>query len=320
MSKEEEKEELLKNIRKLSPSDEYFSSMQEEDEEEQKEVEPMVETPQDKLNNIFGELEKIKKSSVEDYFVRGNSAQEEILQEVFDKSVEQILDKSENKKKIQQIFKNFNFDLVKVQPLEILIILLKDENATNEFRKFCLNKTVITTGDADLIIKFLCQTKFNNQNLLHKLEQNFHMSNIVNIFLDKKLNCDKPGYYNFTCMQMKNLSQMPDVLEQTRLRILSERIGSYSVALNHLVNEIHAVCIKQEKANKKNYDVNDVIKFLQSKGIGHEICINIRNLFDRRNSNSVSHPGSDESLAWEVTKEEYLNYYKYVGQCLDFLL
>lgn len=320
LSKQEEKEELLKNIRKLSPSDEYFSSMQEEDEEEQKEVEPMVETPQDKLNNIFGELEKIKKSSVEDYFVRGNSAQEEILQEVFDKSVEQILDKPENKKKIQQIFKNFNFDLVKVQPLEILIILLKDENATNEFRKFCLNKTVITTGDADLIIKFLCQTKFNDQNLLHKLEQNFHMSNIVNIFLDRKLNCDKPGYYNFTCMQMKNLSQMPDVLEQTRLRILSERIGSYSVALNHLVNEIHAVCIKQEKANKKNYDVNDVIKFLQSKGIGHEICINIRNLFDRRNSNSVSHPGSDESLAWEVTKEEYLNYYKYVGQCLDFLL
>jgi hypothetical protein len=121
-------------------------------------------------------------------------------------------------------------------------------------------------------------------------------------------------------MQMKKLSEMPDVLEQTRLRILSERNTSYSVALNHLVNEIHAVCIKQEKANKKDYDVNNVVKFLQSQGIRHEICIKIRNLFDRRNSNSVSHPGSDGSLAWEVTKEEYLDYYEYVGQCLDVIL
>ncbi|MFM6138975.1 MAG: hypothetical protein ACKPCP_33375 [Sphaerospermopsis kisseleviana] len=185
-----------------------------------------------------------------------------------------------------------------------------------------MDKTIITTGDADLIIKFLCQTNFDdeNQNLLQKLRQNVHMSNIVDVFLKKELNCNKPGYYNLACMQMKKLSEMPDVLEQTRLRILSERNTSYSVALNHLVNEIHAVCIKQGKANKKDYDVNNVVKFLQSQGIRHEICIKIRNLFDRRNSNSVSHPGSDGSLAWEVTKEEYLDYYEYVGQCLDVIL
>ncbi|BAZ79188.1 AbiA family abortive infection protein [Sphaerospermopsis kisseleviana CS-549] len=322
LSKKEEKEELLKNIRKSSPSDEYFSNIKDDDEQETEEVKEVAETPQDKLNKIFKELRKIKKSRVEDYFIRGNSAQEEILQEVFDKSVEQILDKPANKRKIKNIFKKFNFDLVKVQPLEILIILLKDETATNEFRNFCLDKTIITTGDADLIIKFLCQTNFDdeNQNLLQKLRQNVHMSNIVDVFLKKELNCNKPGYYNLACMQMKKLSEMPDVLEQTRLRILSERNTSYSVALNHLVNEIHAVCIKQEKANKKDYDVNNVVKFLQSQGIRHEICIKIRNLFDRRNSNSVSHPGSDGSLAWEVTKEEYLDYYEYVGQCLDVIL
>ena len=319
LSKKEEKEELLKNIRKASPNDECFSASQEEDEEDKK-VEPITETPQDKLNKIFKELRKIKKSRVEDYFIRGNSAQEEILQEVFDKSVEQILEKPENKNKIRQIFKNFNFDLVKIQPLEILIILLKDEIATNEFRKFCLDKALVTTGDADLITKFLCQTNFNDSDLLKKLEQNIHMGKIVTVFLDKKLNCDKPGYYKLNCMQMKKLSEMPDVIEQTRLRILSERSTSYSVALNHLVNEIHAVCIKQEKANKKDYDVNNVVKFLQSKGIQHETCIKIRNMFDRRNSNRVSHPGSDGSLAWEVTKEEYLDYYEHVGKCLDFLL
>ncbi|MEH2318974.1 AbiA family abortive infection protein [Nostoc sp.] len=320
LSKKEEKEELLQNIRKVSPRDEYFSDSQEDEEDEDKKNEPVIDTPQDKLNKIFRELRKIKKSRVEDYFIRGNSAQEEILQEVFNKSVEQILDKPANKKKIRQIFKNFNFHLVKVQPLEILIILLKDEITSSEFRKFCLDKTVINTGDVDLITKFLCQTNFSDDDLLFKLKENVHMSDIVDIYVDAKLNCNKPGYYNLACMQMKKLSEMPDVLEQTRLRILNERSKSYSVALNHLVNEIHAVCIKQEKANKKNYDVNDVVKFLNSKGIQHETCIKIRNLFDRRNSNSVSHPGSDGSVAWEVTQEEYLDYYEHIGKCLDFLL
>lgn len=320
LSKKEEKEELLKAIRKSSPSNEYFSAIQEEEEEE-KEIEPIVKTPQSKLDKIFRELRKIKKSRVEDYFIRGNSAQEEILQEVFDRSVEQILNKPENKKKIKQIFKGFDFNLVKVQPLEILIILLKDETATEEFKEFCLNKSIVTIGDADLLIKFLCQTNFDDyeHKLMKKLGQNTHMDGIVYIFLDEKLNCDNPGYYKLACMQMKKLSEMPDVLEQTRLRILSERSESHSVALNHLVNEIHAVCIKQD-TKKKDYDVNDVVKFLQSKGIQHETCIKVRNLFDRRNSNSVSHPGSDVRLAWEVTREEYLEYYEHVGQCLESLL
>ncbi len=312
---EKEKEELLKSIRKTSPSNEYFGIHQDEEKEEL-----TIEKHQETLKLIFKELRNIKKSRVEDYFVRGSSAREEVLQKVFDKSIEQLLHTPSNKKKIQRIFKDFNFNLIKVQPSEILIILLKDETASTEFKKFCLDKSIVTTGDADLILKFLCQTNFQDRELLQKLKRNIHMSDIINIFLDEKLNCDNPGYYNLTCMQIKSLSDMPDVLEQTRLRILNERSSSYSVALNHLVNEIHAICIEQEQANKKNYDVNNVVKFLQSKGIKHQICIKIRNLFDRRNSNSVSHPGSGKSLAWEVTKEEYLDYYKHVGQCLDFLL
>lgn len=320
LSKEEEKEEILKNIYQTSPNDEYFSLHEEDEESTDAEHEETVETPQDKLEKIFQELEKIKSSRVEDYFIRDSSAQDEILHEVFNKSVEQILNKPENKEKIKQIFQGFNFDLVKVKPLEILIILLKDEDTTNNFRSFCLQKTVIAIGDADLIIKFLCQTSFSDQDLLLKLKQNIHMSSIIDVFLQKKLNCSEPGYYNLACMQIRKLTGMPEVIEQTRLRVLSEKEPSYSVALNHLLNEIHAVCIKQEGANKKEYDVNNVVKFLYSKNVPHDICIKIRNLFDRRNSNRVSHPGSEDSSVWEVTREEYLDYCENVGKCLDFLL
>ena len=315
-----EKEELIKNIIKTSPNDEHYSAISEDESKKEQGVESAIETPQDQLEKIFQELEKIKISKVEEYFMRNRSQREEILQKVLNKSVENILNTEANKTRIKKIFNNFNFDLVKVKPLEILIILLKDETATTKFRKFILEKNMITTGDADLIIRFLCQTNFNDTELLQQLKKNHHMNDIVRIVLDDQLNCDKPGYYNLSCLQIKKLSEMPDVLDQIRLRALNEDSQSYSVALNHLVNEIHAVCIKQEQANKKNYDVNNVVEFLQSKGIDHEVCIKVRNLFDRRNSNSVSHPGSDGSLAWEVTKEEYLDYYKYIGKCLYFLL
>ena len=205
-----------------------------------------------------------------------------------------------------------------------MIVLLTDEDTKYLFQQFCLSKENITTGDADLIVRFLCQTGFNDDNndyeLILQLKKNIHMNKIIETFLSQRLNCNYPGYYNLSCMQMRKISEMSDVLEQTRLRVLSERRQSYSVALNHLVNEIHAVCIKQENANKKDYDVNKVVKFLHSKTIPNEVCIKIRNMFDRRNSNSVSHPGSDNSIAWEVTHEEYLDYYNHVGKCFDFLL
>lgn len=321
LAKEEEREELLQKIRKISPSNEYFISTNKDNDEDDEhlESEATIDTPQEKLNKIFKELRKIKKSRVEDYLMRDDSTREEILQEIFDKRVGQILDKPENKAKIKRIFKNFDFDLVKVQPLEILIIILRDEMSTANFKKFCLRKTVITTGDADLILKFLCQTNFEDQELLKKLKLNCHMHKIIDSFVTAKLHCDRPGYYSLNCMQIKQLAEMPEVIEQVRLRVLSERSLSYSVALNHLVNEIHAICIKQDQ-KKKDYTVKDVVEFLRSKHVQHEVCIKIRNLFDRRNSNSVSHPSSYESLAWEVTKEEYLDYYENVGTCLALLL
>jgi len=242
MAKPDEKEELLKNIRKASLSDGYASLDEEENQDKKTGV--SVETPQEKLDKIFDELRKIKESRVEDYFIRDSLTQDEdeALQEVFNKSVEQILDKPENKKEIGLIFKEFNFDLVKVKPLEILIVLLKNEESLKEFKNFCLCKNIITISDADLIVKFLSQTHFSDEELLLKLKKNTHMKDIINVFTTGKINCVSPGYYGLSCMQIRQIAEMPEVIDQTRLRVLSEKEGSYSVALNHLLNEIHAVC------------------------------------------------------------------------------
>ncbi len=116
------------------------------------------------------------------------------------------------------------------------------------------------------------------------------------------------------------LSKEAHIIEQIRLRILNEKIGSYSVALNHLLNEIHAICMLLEQNQKKKYEADDAVKYLSSKCVPHEICLDIRNLFDRRNRNTVSHPGSVQNIAWGVPKNEYIKYRNAVGKCLKIIL
>ena len=106
--------------------------------------------------------------------------------------------------------------------------------------------------------------------------------------------------------------------EQIRLRVLCEQKEEYSVALNHLLNEIHAICyvLDKEVEGGKKYEADEVAMFLGDQNVPHETHAHIRNLFDRRNKNPISHA---DPIAWAVTKDEYMNYRSHVGDCLKHL-
>lgn len=307
-----QREELINSLKKVSP--EYHISDDDEDDDE---------TLDNKIENIFDELKKLKKASIKPGTFRPE-LQDEILKEVFDKRVNQMLEKDDNKQRIKQTFEDFNFNLVKEYPRPILIILLKEKNTAKRFRQFLLGKQKLTTRDVYLMLQYLCQKDFQGEELLElldKLEQYEPMSEIIGTFKRANLSLDVPGYYDLTNTQTLELLKMPHAIEQIRYRVLSERTESYSVALNHLLNEIHAICYKLDNSsNHKNYDANKVIKFLYSKQVSHEICISIRNLFDRRNRNQVSHPSSEGNISWGVTADEYNEYRSQVGKCLASLL
>lgn len=303
----EQKEELLKDLKKVSP--EYYAN--ESDSEE---------TPQNKITNIFEELEKLKNSSIDISRGGDGSLQEEILKEVYDKSVIQLLEKEENKHKIQETFNNFNFDLVKASPREIIIIISINQEVCKNFVSFLQNKTHLTTRDLYLIIKFLCQTNFKNRDLFEKIKNHDKFSHIGNVYQEAKIVSEAPGYYHLSGNKVITLSEESHIIEQIRLRTLNEKISSYSVALNHLLNEIHAICLLRDAKKKKKYEADDAVKYLADKCVPHEICLDIRNLFDRRNRNTVSHPGSNQNIAWGVTKDEYTKYRNAVGKCLEIIL
>jgi AbiA family abortive infection protein len=301
------KEELLKDLKKVSP--EYYCN---DDNSE--------EIPPNKVKNIFDELIKLKDSSINISTGYDGSLQDEILKEVYEKAVNQLLDKEDNKATIEDIFTNFNFNLVKARPQEIIIIISKSTTASRNFANFLQDKKNLTTRDLYLIIKFLCQTEFKNEQLFRKLESNNSFSQIASIYREAQLASNSPGYYKLSAAQVLLLSEHPHIIEQLRLRVFNERIGSYSVALNHLLNEIHAICLQFDPNKKNKYEADDAVKYLSSKDVPHESCIDVRNLFDRRNRNTVSHPGSGQNIAWGVTEDEYLKYLDAVGKCLEILL
>ena len=306
LRKPDEVDALLRNLKKVSPGHELPDD-------------DARTSPQEKLTLIFDQLRRLKRSSLDPSFNERSDVDEEILKEIYDKNVLNLLGMPDVKRQIHNVFSDFNFDLVIAQPREILIILLADHATRERFEKFLLNKSDLTSRDVQLILTFLCQTEFASRKLINLLLETESMANVMDVFQHRRIPTSQPGYFDLRDSQVLKLVQYPNVIEQIRLRIQAEQRHDYSVALNHLLNEIHAICHGEDSRgiDEKHYSANHVIEFLQARTVPHETCIKIRNLFDRRNKNPVSHA---DPIAWPVSRDEYLGYYEQVGRCAMHLL
>lgn len=306
LNRSQDREDLLRNLKKVSPGYEI------PDDEEH-------EHPDEKVERILKQLERLKNAPLDPSFDLHRDLEAEVLKEVYTPSVAQLLQKSENIERIRNVFTDFNFDLVIAQPREILIVLLQDEEAHAAFREFLLAKSNLTSREVHLILTYLCQTEFKFPNLVDFLENSYHMNQIIAIYRRQEVTSEKPGYYQLQADQVLKLAKMHNVIEQITLRVLSERRRQHSIALNHLLNEILAICFQLDnrKVDEKRYDAIKTVEFLINRQVPHETCMKIRNLFDRRNKNPVSHA---DPIAWPVSESEYLDYHSHVGICLNYIL
>ena len=306
LSNDSDRDDLLRNLKRVSPGYEI------PDDES-------GELPAEKIGRMLERLRKLKDSQLDPSFSFRRKLDTEILKDVYIKSVADLLKKPEYIRRIDRIFSNFNFDLVIAQPREIIILLLYSDSAKHAFQEYLLSKTRLSSRDAYLILTFLSQTDFDSIDLIRKLKTFGQLSEIMNIFEKGEMYSDFPGYFDLSTEQVQYIKQMHNVIEQIRLRVFAEQRQQYSVALNHLLNEIHSIvwALDVQSANMPRYDANQVLAFLDGRAVPHEIRIKIRNLFDRRNKNPVSHA---DIASWPVSKSEYIEYKKQVGRCLAYLL
>lgn len=284
--------------------------------------------PNERLNLIFQELDSLAGSSE---FDDGDEASlrlnTELLKDIFDRPLQQLLQTNENQARIKTLFQSVDFDQVKIAPLETMLLIFNEQSTAENFVSFLCAKTWLTVKDINLIMQSLCMTDSSEmqKTLLARLFEDNVMQEFSSLFAAPEPLPECPGYFHLNRQQCNRIGMMSKrVMHQMQLRIKSEDLNSHSVALNHLLNEfqtIVAFLYRQESGETpKNFEAPQLITFLQRKKIPHDSCIAMRNLFDRRHSNQVSHAGNDDSDAWSVTKEEYASYKVKVGNCIEQLL
>ena len=315
LENEKDKERLEKSLKQIS----LGLEMADEENNEQ---------PFDKIKKIFRYLEKLKSSPIAPHFPEPrepnlDEEDEEVLKGIYDERVRQMLKQPTNEARLRGIFMDsggFDFELVNAspKPIIILILMLECDKVPKKFEEFLLSKKHLTSRDIHLTLIYLCQTQFARKGLIKLLKRNPQMKKIMEIFETDSLPLKLTGYYGLMARQILKIAE-PNVIEQIRLRILCELKGEYSVAFNHLLNEIQAICYTLDKEAKdpEEYKANEVSTFLRNQKIPHETHTKIRNLFDRRNKSPVSHANP---IAWAVTKDEYMSYRYHAGNCLKHLL
>ena len=205
LEKQEDQKELLKNLKRVSPGYELADDAVKTD-------------PNEKLSRVLRDLEQLKESGLDPTFNTRNDLDEEILKEVYNPSVGQLLRKKENIEKIHKIFDGFNFHLVIANSREILVVLLVDQDASEEFERFLLRKHNLTSRDVHLILNYLCQTGFQCNELIMLLKNSDLMKNVMEICSEKTMYTLRPGYFDLCDGQSLKVSGRPGVVEQIRLQ------------------------------------------------------------------------------------------------------
>lgn len=246
----------------------------------------------------------------------------EAFKEIYDKRISNLLNKQENVNRLTMLMSQLNWELMKLAPQELTILLLKCPDLQADYLQFLNNKDTLTTRDIELITTLLCHEPTVQLAMMNKLKADPIMSRIAETITSAQVIPADPGYFGLGATQLQRVSILQVVIEQIKLRVLNEDLERYSVALNHLVNEFQSVCRSLSATPQgKEFDANATVQFLQDQYISHELCIKIRNLFDRRNLNQVSHAaGEDDQPSWGVSSQEYSDYKDAVGECLRAIL
>lgn len=274
----------------------------------------------DKVNRLLHLIDQIKARDVSQVYKGLSKHESETLKDVYDKAVLGLISNTEITEKFEERFIDFNFDLLRVYPQPLIILITQCSNAKTRLDNYLLNKGNLTTFDRGLLVILLCQSNFTNTELFDKLKSDEQLSPIFNFIQEKKVTSTvSTGLYSVNVKSLNTITKQVSYIEQVRQRVFTERTKQYSIALNHLLNEIQLLCCTIEGKDIKTYKEPDVNAFLTTKGVDNSTKTQISNLFNRRNNNPVSHPGSDSRVAWSVEELEYDTYKKFVAKAIEKL-
>jgi hypothetical protein len=117
-----------------------------------------------------------------------------------------------------------------------------------------------------------------------------------------------PSDDRYISINNRDLEEYSNIMYQVRCSVIAERREFHGIAYNHLLNALQEWCfVRQEPSNNKSrnkYNCKDVIKWLEPFA-DHSDIIFTMTMFDRRNRNTISHPGAEGIEIAMIDKLEY---------------
>jgi AbiA family abortive infection protein len=272
--------------------------------------------PQIKVDNIIIVLKKIKWIGLHELANWLQNEDLETLKNIYDETTIQLLKKSDNNKKLKEVFKNFAPDLIKLAPKQIIYLM-----KSSQWTDFCLMGYINLLNDnlrKDYLLTLLLvhdeknekfyKSKIKESTNLRKIKDYFLFENYAT-FTDHYLYNSKSFFDNLLLKKEKH-----NLIQQIQLKFYCELTNDYWSAFNHLLNEFHLLCfiLDSKEDNFEDYKCPKVILFLTSltSPVTKKQENYIRNFFDTRNNSPLSHPWTIITSSTIITKEEYLKYQK----------
>ncbi len=191
------------------------------------------------------------------------------------------------------------------------------------FRQYLLEKQHYSSHDIIIAITYLGQIDFDDAEILQKICQNRFGKMLVEDFQLSEIPSEQPGYFNVSDMHLLLIRDEHDITRQIERRVLAERRRDFSVAMNHLINELEALCFAfdpDRPESIKKYNQESVQRFIEGHGALRSDLSMIPAIYKGRHSNSVSHPGSYLEPIQTVLENDYLRYKGVIGRFIKKIL
>lgn len=237
------------------------------------------------------------------------SANSEALKDVFSEQIQAALKKVEFQGRLKDICTDLDFDLIKSCAKEFTCLFHLHAEVWENYIQHLIKSEDETGRDANLMVLALCQSEFKEQRLIDRLSTSVHFRKILEAMRDFDIDPDKISYFNLDKNQISKVLGCWHLIHQARRRSFACRDSNLSLAINHLCTELVELLKyyneKKARNGNKNLTSKDVLDWMSELDCSNEDTIVIKNLFDRRNNNGISHASLGDSVYEEIYETEY---------------
>jgi hypothetical protein len=261
------------------------------------------ETPQETLNRAILVLSKLREQFRDRGYIDRIATNDDLaLKQCFQNAVVHYTRSQQAQQQLENVFQDW-YPALMPKSMKVLVFLIS--------RAPTVLNTLLTYVREALEIPFPSLTtlhlaehlmlideyrgEFNNE-VIHLLQAS--SSPYIHL-LSRLINPHSPLGNRYINIENDCLQANRSLMQQVRRMIIAEKRGVHSLAYNHLLNTLQEWCFchQQPTISRNHYDRNSVVAWLEPIASHSEIVFVIT-MFDRRNRNTISHPG-DESI--EVT-------------------